>query len=64
MRKLMYVALVPLAMLAMAMVTRVMPQGSASVSSQTSSTMDISELHRSLDAKTIPDTAVDPKRLY
>lgn len=64
MNKLMYVALIPIIALAVAMLARTLPPATASLSMQTESAMDISGLHREVDAKRLPNSDVAEQYLH
>jgi hypothetical protein len=63
MTKLMYVALLPLAILAIAMFTRATPEATASLSKQSTPAIDIQEMHRAVDMNTLPNGDTDPEYL-
>lgn len=64
MNKLMYVALVPAILLAIAMVVYTLPRATASLTGNTDATIDISELGKSVDATRLPNKDIAEEYLH
>lgn len=64
MNKLMYVAIVPIIVLAVAMLARTVPPATASLTPQPESAMDISGLHREADVKRLPNGDIAEQYLH
>lgn len=63
MTKLMYAALVPLTILAIVMFTRATPEATALRSKQSSSTINIQEMHHAVDVRALPSGDINSEYL-